>query len=58
MTALGAEGAGFSYMMMSVGAGALVAVFLIAGIRNEVSKGRLFLYLGVLSGLTRFAAEL
>ena len=50
--ALGAEGAGFSYLMMAVGAGALIAVFLIAGIRSEVSKGRLFLNLGVLSGLT------
>ena len=49
---LDAEGAGFSYMMMAVGAGALVSVFLLAGLRNDVSKGRLLLNLGVLSGLS------
>ena len=49
---LGAEGAGFSYLMMAVGAGALVAVVAMAGVTNEVTKGRLFLQLGVLSGLT------
>ena len=49
---LNAEGAGFSYMMMAVGAGALVSVFLLAGIRSDVSKGRLLLNLGVLSGLS------
>ena len=49
---LDAEGAGFSYLMMAVGAGALVAVVAMAGVSNEVTKGRLFLQLGVLSGLT------
>jgi MFS family permease len=49
---LNAEGAGFSYLMMAVGAGALVATVGVAGIRSEVTKGRLFLNLGVLSGLT------
>jgi len=49
---LQAEGAGFSYMMMAVGAGALVSVFLLAGLSNNVSKGRLLLNLGVLSGLS------
>ena len=49
---LSAEGAGFSYIMMAVGAGALVAVVAMAGLTNEVTKGRLFLQLGVLSGLT------
>ncbi len=49
---LDAEGAGFSYMMMAVGAGALVSVFLLAGMRNDASKGRLLLNLGVLSGLS------
>ena len=48
---LDAEGAGFSYMMMAVGAGALVSVFLLAGMRNDAPKGRLLLNLGVLSGL-------
>ena len=49
---LGAEGAAFSYLMMAVGAGALVTVVAMAGVNNEVTKGRLFLQLGVLSGLT------
>ena len=49
---LEAEGAGFSYMMMAVGAGALVSVVLLAGLRNDVSTGRLLLNLGVLSGLS------
>ena len=49
---LDAEGAGFSYMMMAVGAGALVSVFLLAGMRNDAAKGRLLLNLGVLSGLS------
>ena len=49
---LQAEGAGFCYMMMAVGAGALVSVFLLAGLSNNVSKGRLLLNLGVLSGLS------
>ena len=49
---LDAEGAGFSYLMMAVGAGALVSVFLLAGIRGEVTRGRIFLQVGVLSGLS------
>ena len=49
---LGAEGAGFSYMMMAVGGGALVAVVGVAGIRDEINRGRMFLYLGILSGLS------
>lgn len=49
---LNAEGAGFSVLMMSVGAGAMFAVVGIAGAQNESFKGKLFLILGVLSGLT------
>ncbi len=49
---LGAEEAGFSLLMMSVGAGAMIAVISIAGVRTEATKGKLFLKLGVLSGLT------
>ena len=48
----GAEGAGFSYLMMGIGAGAMVIVIAMARVRSEVTKGRLFLYLGVLSGMT------
>ncbi len=49
---LNAEGAGFSYIMMAVGAGALVSAMTLAGIRSEATRGRLFLYLGLLSGVT------
>jgi len=51
---LAAKGAGFSYLMMAVGAGAMVSVVLMAGIRDDSTKGRLFLYFGVLSGLSPF----
>ena len=51
---LSAQGAGFSYLMMAVGAGAMISVVGMAGIRSEVTKGRLFLNLGVLSGLSPF----
>jgi len=49
---LGVGGAGFGYLMMAVGAGALMAVVFVAGVNNEVIRGRLFLWLGVFSGLT------
>ena len=49
---LGAGGGGFSYLMMAVGAGALVGVMGLAGVRSEGIRGRLFLTLGVLSGLS------
>lgn len=45
------EGGDFTVMMMSIGAGALISVFLLAGVTKESSKGRLFLNLGVLSGV-------
>ena len=48
---LDAGAAGFAYLMMGVGAGALVMVVAMAGVRSEEAKGRLFLNLGVLSGL-------
>ena len=37
---------------MAVGAGALVSAMTLAGIRSEATRGRLFLYLGLLSGVT------
>jgi len=49
---LNAEGAGFSYLMMAIGAGALVAAIFLAGVRSRETRGRLFLILGVLSGLS------
>ena len=48
---LNAGAGGFAYLMMGVGAGALVMVVAMAGVRSEEAKGRLFLNLGVLSGL-------
>ena len=49
---LNAGDAGFAYLMMAVGAGAFVSSITLAGIRSEVTRGRLFLYLGLLSGAT------
>ena len=43
--------AGFAYFMMAVGAGALVTVILLAGIQNQRARGRLYLWLGVISGI-------
>ena len=50
-TRLNAKDAGFSLLMMSVGLGALISIFLLAGVTSESLKGKLFLNLGVLSGL-------
>ncbi len=44
--------AGFAYLMMAVGAGALVSSLTLAGIQSQVTRGRLFLYLGLFSGVT------
>ena len=49
---LHAEGSGFSYLMMAVGAGAMGSVVAMAGVTSETTKGRLFLVLGLLSGIT------
>ena len=49
---LGGDGAtAFTYLMMAVGAGALVSVFLLAGVRSEQRRGQMLLYLGIFSGL-------
>ena len=48
---LDAQGAGFATLMMLVGLGALISAMTLAGISGEVTKGRLFLYVGILSGL-------
>ena len=49
---LNAEGPGFSYLMMAIGAGALVSAVSLAGVKGGATRGRLFLILGVLSGLS------
>lgn len=48
---LGAGGAGVMTLMMSVGAGAMVSSILLAGVRSEQTRGRLFFYIGILSGI-------
>ena len=53
--ALSAGSSGVSLLMSAVGAGALVSSVILAGIRNEAIRGRLFLILGVSSGLTYVA---
>ena len=50
-TRMDAGDAGFTYLMGAVGAGALVSVILIAGVTSESVRGKLFLNLGVISGL-------
>ena len=50
-TRLNAQDAGFSLLMMAVGAGAMVSIVFLAGVTSESLKGKLFLNLGVLSGL-------
>ena len=46
---VGQEGVGL--LMMAVGGGAMVAVIAIAGVNTESMRGKLFLNLGVISGL-------
>ena len=48
-------GVGVSYLMMSVGAGGLLASVLIAGVRAEVARGRLLFFTGIISGLSLLA---
>ena len=44
-------GGDFSLMMMSIGGGALISLIWLSGVTSEATKGRLFLNLGVVSGL-------
>ena len=50
-TRLGVGDAGVGLLMAAVGGGALVTVIAIAGIVGEARRGRMFLNLGVISGL-------
>lgn len=52
---LGAEGAGFSYMMMAVGAGALVGVMGLTRVQSDSTRGRLLLVSGIVSGVAPIA---
>ncbi len=55
---LGTGSAGFSYLLAGVGAGALVSSVFLAGIRDEATRGRVFLIFGVTSGLGPIALAL
>ncbi len=48
---LNARDAGFTLLMGAVGGGALISVIAIAGVTRETTRGKLFLNLGVISGL-------
>ena len=55
---LGAGDAGFSYLLAGVGGGALISSVFVAGIRNEATRGRVFLFFGLTSGLGPIALAL
>jgi MFS family permease len=48
----GSEGVGVSILMMGIGTGALITSIFLAGVRREASRGWLFWYCGLLSGIT------
>ena len=50
-TRLNARDAGFTLLMAAVGGGALITVIGIAGVTSESLRGKLFMNLGVISGL-------
>ncbi|MBI4201417.1 MAG: MFS transporter [Chloroflexi bacterium] len=52
---LGVGQAGFAYIMMADGAGAMVTIVALAGIQSDRIRGRLLLWLGVGSGLASLA---
>lgn len=49
---------GASYLMVGYGIGALVTILALAGVRSESVRGKLFLWLAVLSGVTPVALAL
>lgn len=55
---LGAGNAGFSYLLAGVGAGALISSVFLAGIQNERTRGRVFLFFALTSGLGPIALAL
>lgn len=48
----GSEGVGVSVLMMGVGCGALLTSIFLAGVRDEAARGRLFWFLGLVSGIS------
>ncbi len=57
-TKLHAGGAGVGYLMMAVGAGALVTSLGLAGIQGSLVRGRLFFGMGLFSGVASVALAL
>ena len=49
---LGAEGVAVSFLMMCVGVGSLFASLFLAGNANEKTKGRIFYFFAILSGIS------
>ena len=52
------DGSILGYLVMAFGIGALVGTLLMAGVRNERSKGQLLVWTGLASGLTPIALAL
>ena len=46
------DGSTLAYLIMAFGLGALVAALAIAGIRSDLMQGRIFMFMGVFSGVT------
>lgn len=55
---LGSTLIGVSYLLAGVGGGALLTSLLLAGIRSDATRGKLFLLFGLLSGLSPLALAL
>lgn len=49
---------GYSYLMVGYGAGALVTALTLAGVQGEATRGRLFLWMAVVSGIAPIALGL
>ena len=49
---------GFGYLMVGYGAAAFVMALALAGVQSERTRGRLFLWLAILSGLTPIALSI
>ncbi|MXY47313.1 MAG: MFS transporter [Chloroflexi bacterium] len=58
-TSLGAtDGSTLGWLVMGIGAGSLVGTLLLAGVRNEKTKGQLLVWTGLFSGITPMAMAL
>ena len=58
-TSLGAtDGSTLGWLVMGIGAGSLVGTLLLAGVRDEKTKGQLLVWTGLFSGITPMAMAL